>query len=150
VKKEGANMHLDNDQRRKLTLILMPLAALFLFGLTFVGAALFSVVFTTGRHIFDWHYLYIILLCVGYGIVLKLKLPIELKATLLSLPVVAVLVKIGIETSANIILTYLISAMFLAILLGYLYFRRNNWLYSYAVSFTAVIVLFNILTRSKI
>jgi hypothetical protein len=143
-------MHLDNDKRRKLTLILMPLAALFLFGLIFAGAALFSVVFTTGRHIFDWHYLYIVFLCVGYGVVLRLKVPIEVKATLLSLPVVAILVKIGIESYTNLILTFLISAMFLVILLGYLYFRKKHWLYSYAVGFTAVIVLFNILTRSRI
>ncbi|MGB7595573.1 MAG: hypothetical protein WBL80_08405 [Erysipelotrichaceae bacterium] len=143
-------MHFDDKTRKVLTLILMPLAALFLFGLAFIGAALFSALFPQGRHIIDWHYLYIAILCIGYGLFLKLKVPVELKATLLSVPVVAILVKIGIATYTNAILTYVLAAIFIALLLGYLYIRKKHWLYIYAVVFTSVIVLLNFITGSEI
>jgi len=150
VKKEGAIMHLDDKTRKILTLILIPLASLFLFGLAFMGAALFSILFPEGRQVVDWHYLYIFLLCAGYGLFLKLKVPVELKATLLTVPFVAILVKIGIATFPNTILTYVLAAIFIAIVLGFLYVRKKHWLYSYAVAFTSVIVLINFLSGADI
>jgi hypothetical protein len=148
MKKEGVIMHLDH--KRLLTMILMPLAALFLFGLAFAGAAVFSRLFPRGRTFVDWHYLYILLLCLGYFFFLKLKVPLEVKATLLSVPVAAILVKIGIETYTNVLLTYLFTSVFAALTLVYLYLRKKHWLYSYAVVFTVVILLINKLSSGEI
>ncbi|TFG82896.1 MAG: hypothetical protein E4G74_02015, partial [Erysipelotrichales bacterium] len=85
------------------TLVLMPLAALFLFVLAFAGAALFSRLFTEGRQMFDWHYLYILILCCGFGLTLILKIPKEVKAAFLCVPFASILVKIAILTYPNTI-----------------------------------------------
>lgn len=141
---------MDKKMKTVFTLVLMPIAAIFLFTLAFVGAAFFSRLFPKGQQTFDWHYLYILLLCIIFGLSLKLKVPVEVKATFSTVPFIAILVKIAIQTYMNVALTYGISAVFISIALVYLIMRKRHWLYIYAVVFTSLIMLINGLSGADI
>lgn len=71
----------------------------------------------------------------------KLKLHVVLKAAILMVPLATLLVVMGIFFYEAPVLAYTLGAVICLSLLGWLYLKKSNWLYMYAVVVVGVAIL---------
>ena len=131
-------------------MLAMMMGGFILFNFAFILAfGVHTVVSISVMHrILSWHFVYICVIAVLSGFILKLRLSTYIKATYLTLPLMVILVEIALNLYQHPFWVVLLSFIFLSSTLVYIIKKKLPWQFYFSVFYVGilgiVIMVFNI------